>query len=42
MSGEQQIEVRVPSLPVRAGIDPRYKLVDRHKDDNVVDVAVGN
>jgi len=42
VSGEQQIEVRVDMLPVRAGIDPRYKLVDRHKDDNVVDVGVGN
>ena len=40
-SGEQQIEVRVDALPVRAGIDPSYKLVDRHKDDNVVDVDVG-
>jgi ABC-type transport system involved in multi-copper enzyme maturation permease subunit len=40
VSGEQQVEVRVSGLPVRAGIDPGYKLVDRHKDDNVVDVDV--
>jgi aminopeptidase N len=39
-SGEQQVEVQVSGLPVRAGIDPRYKLVDRHKDDNVADVDV--
>ena len=38
ISGEQQIEVWVTELPLRAGIDPRYKLIDRHKDDNVVDV----
>jgi hypothetical protein len=39
--GEQRVEVRVDGEPVRAGIDPGYRLVDRHKDDNVVDVAVG-
>jgi ABC-2 type transport system permease protein len=40
-SGEQTIEIRVNGVPVQAGIDPRYKLVDRNKDDNVVDVTVG-
>ena len=40
-SGEQTIEIRVDGVPVQAGIDPRYKLVDRNKDDNVVDVTVG-
>ncbi len=39
-AGEQQIELRVDALPLTAGIDPRYKLVDRHNDDNVVDVDV--
>ena len=41
-SGEQQIDVRVDALPLRAGIDPGYKLIDRHKDDNVVDVEMGD
>ncbi len=41
-SGEQRIDVRVDGLPLRAGIDPGYKLIDRHKDDNVVDVEMGD
>ena len=40
-TGDQRIEVRVDELPVRAGIDPRYKLIDRHKDDNTVAVEMG-
>jgi ABC-2 type transport system permease protein len=39
-SGEQEIVVRVSDRPLRGGIDPIYKLVDRHKDDNVVDVQL--
>jgi len=40
-SGAQSIEIRVGGVPTQAGIDPRYKLVDRHKDDNVADVVIG-
>ena len=32
------VEVVVDSKPVRAGIDPYNKLVDRNSDDNVIDV----
>ena len=39
-SGQQQISVRVTEIPLTAGIDPRYKLVDRHNDDNVVEVEI--
>jgi ABC-2 type transport system permease protein len=39
-SGQQQISVRVTGTPVSAGIDPGYKLIDRHNDDNVVDVEI--
>lgn len=33
-----EIVVVVDQLPVEAGIDPYYKLIDRHPDDNRVDV----
>ena len=39
-NGTQQLQVRVDALPVRAGIDPLHKLIDRHSDDNVTDVEV--
>ena len=38
-SGEQTIVVTVPREPARAGIDPWHKLIDRRRDDNVVDVG---
>jgi len=40
-SGEQTIRITVPREPARAGIDPWHKLIDRERDDNVVDVEAG-
>jgi len=40
-SGTNVIEVQVNERPVRAGIDPLHKLIDRHTDDNVVAVRPG-
>ena len=37
-SGEQTIRVTVPREPARAGIDPSRKLIDREREDNVVEV----
>ncbi|HEV2146160.1 MAG TPA: M1 family aminopeptidase [Longimicrobiaceae bacterium] len=37
-SGAQTIRVTVPQRPARAGIDPRRKLIDRQREDNVADV----
>jgi len=37
-SGEQTIRITVPREPARAGIDPWRKLIDREREDNVVDV----
>jgi ABC-2 type transport system permease protein len=37
-SGKQTIRVTVPREPARAGIDPWRKLIDRERDDNVVEV----
>jgi hypothetical protein len=37
-SGRQTIRITVPREPVRAGIDPYGKLVDRQRRDNVVGV----
>ena len=37
-AGRQRINVTVPRAPVRAGIDPRYLLIDVTIDDNVADV----
>ncbi|MBW3553516.1 MAG: hypothetical protein KY466_08400 [Gemmatimonadetes bacterium] len=39
-SGEQTIRVTVPRQPARAGIDPRRKLIDRQRDDNVKKVEI--
>ena len=36
--GEQTIRITVPREPARAGIDPYRKLMDRQRDDNVVEV----
>ncbi|MEO0732520.1 MAG: M1 family aminopeptidase, partial [Bacteroidota bacterium] len=36
--GEHTIEILVDELPVKAGIDPYNKLIDRISDDNLVDV----
>jgi hypothetical protein len=38
-SGEQTIRITVPREPARAGIDPRRRLFDRQRDDNVVTVT---
>jgi hypothetical protein len=37
-SGAQTISITVPREPARAGIDPQRKLIDREREDNVVDV----
>jgi hypothetical protein len=38
-TGRQTIRITVPQPPVRAGIDPYRKLIDRFERDNVVEVA---
>jgi ABC-2 type transport system permease protein len=38
-SGPQTIRIVVPQQPSRAGVDPYRKLIERERDDNVVDVA---
>ncbi|MDB4950685.1 MAG: hypothetical protein JWM27_3334 [Gemmatimonadetes bacterium] len=38
--GRQHVTVTVSGRPVRAGIDPMNKLIDRHADDNTVPVTV--
>src|SRR5690606_4990294 len=40
-SGESEITVEVDGRPVRAGIDPIVKLIDRRPDDNTVPVSAG-
>lgn len=37
-TGRQTITVVVPRQPVRAGIDPHHKLIQREASDNVVEV----
>lgn len=37
-SGRQTLRVTVSRLPVRAGIDPYRKLIDRSGRDNIVGV----
>ncbi len=37
-SGKQTIRITVPREPARAGIDPYRKLIDRDREDNVVEV----
>jgi hypothetical protein len=39
VSGAGEVTVVVPSRPAKAGVDPYHKLIDRHLDDNFVDVA---
>ena len=38
-SGRQTIEVTVPRMPTRAGVDPYRKLIERERGDNVAEVA---
>jgi ABC-2 type transport system permease protein len=40
-SGKQTIHIIVPQEPSRAGVDPFRKLIERQRDDNVVDVKMG-
>jgi hypothetical protein len=40
-SGRQTIRVTVPREPARAGVDPYSKLIDRKRDDNLIDVGPG-
>ncbi len=39
VTGEQTIRITVPSEPARAGIDPYRKLIERKRDDNVIEAA---
>ena len=39
LSGKQAIVLTVPRLPSRAGVDPYRKLIERERDDNVVEVT---
>jgi hypothetical protein len=39
-SGKQTITVAVPNKPERAGIDPRYLLIDAKTDNNVKKVKI--
>ncbi len=41
-AGKQTLTVTVPRQPTRAGIDPRYLLIDGKTDDNVKEVRVQN
>ncbi|MQA92727.1 MAG: hypothetical protein GEU90_21305 [Gemmatimonas sp.] len=41
-SGKQTIRITVPREPARAGIDPSSKLIDRNREDNVVDLKIQN
>jgi ABC-2 type transport system permease protein len=40
-SGKQTIRILVPQQPWRAGIDPLRKLIEREREDNVVEVTTG-
>jgi len=40
-SGEQQITVKVPKKPARAGIDPRSLLIDVEATDNLREITSG-
>ena len=40
-SGKQSIRIIVPRQPVRAGVDPYRKLIERERGDNVVAVESG-
>ena len=41
-SGKQTIRITVPGVPARSGIDPSRKLIDRNREDNVVDLKIQN
>ena len=36
-----EVTVVVEGEPARAGIDPYHKLIDRHHDDNEMNVSIG-
>jgi hypothetical protein len=38
-AGDQRIVILVATKPLRAGIDPRYLLIDAEPMDNMKDVA---
>jgi hypothetical protein len=40
-TGKQTIRIIVPRQPSRAGVDPYGKLIEREREDNVVDVKIG-
>lgn len=41
-SGRQTVTITVPREPSRAGIDPWRKLIDRNRDDNIVEVKIAS
>ena len=41
-TGETTLTIEVDSKPVKAGIDPVVKLIDRRSDDNTVPVTAGS
>ncbi|MEM8997412.1 MAG: M1 family aminopeptidase, partial [Acidobacteriota bacterium] len=41
-TGDAQVVFEVDQLPLRAGVDPFYTLVDRKPEDNVVDLDCGS
>jgi aminopeptidase N len=41
-SGKQTIRITVPQEPARAGVDPSSTLIDREREDNVLEVTVQN
>ena len=40
-TGKQTLRIIVPQEPLRAGVDPNRKLIERERDDNVVEVETG-
>ncbi|HEX7809086.1 MAG TPA: hypothetical protein VF608_10180, partial [Thermoanaerobaculia bacterium] len=40
-SGKQTLRINVPHEPTRAGVDPRGTLIERVREDNVVEVETG-
>ncbi|MFT4740173.1 MAG: ABC-2 type transport system permease protein [Marivirga sp.] len=39
-AGAHTLEIRVTKMPVKAGIDPYNKLIDRIPDDNLISVDI--
>jgi hypothetical protein len=39
-SGKQTIRIIVPHKPFRVGVDPNRKVIEREREDNVVEVEM--